>query len=122
MSSENSEILIRALEASGSEREAKLARAILGEVPAQPTAPAAPAAGDPAPAAMPAPVAAPAIPGEVAPAGVPVEVQAHAAAMAASGVPGGEVTREQLKTMDAHQIAALPKAAVAAALAEGGRS
>src|SRR5436190_2909546 len=42
----NSDILIRALEASGSEREAKLARAILGkaEAPAEPTAAERPAA------------------------------------------------------------------------------
>jgi hypothetical protein len=48
MSSENREILIRALEASGSEREAKLARAILGATPAAaaPTAPAAVPAGN----------------------------------------------------------------------------
>jgi hypothetical protein len=50
MSSDNSEILIRALEASGSEREAKLARAILGQpaAPAEPAAPAVPAAAAPA--------------------------------------------------------------------------
>lgn len=35
--------------------------------------------------------------------------------------PGGEVTREQLKTMTANEIAALPQSAVDAALA-GGRS
>jgi hypothetical protein len=54
---------------------------------------------------------------------VPPQVQAHAAEMAASGiVPGGEVTREQLRSMTAHQIAALPPDVVNAALAEGGRS
>ena len=57
--SDRSDILIRALEASGSEREAKLARAILGksEAPAEPTAAETPAASAaqprPAPGATP---------------------------------------------------------------------
>jgi hypothetical protein len=53
-------ILIRALEASGSEREAQLARAILGDPAATPAAPAeATAAAEiPAAATVPAPVAA----------------------------------------------------------------
>lgn len=62
--------------------------------------------------------AAPQIPGEVAPAGLPVQVQEKAAELAASGiVPGGEVTREQLKRMTAHEIAALPQDVVNAAMA-----
>jgi hypothetical protein len=65
MSDSNTEILIRALEASGSEREAKLARAILGAAPAQPTAPEAPpAAVDPAPPAVPAEAGTPPPPGK----------------------------------------------------------
>ncbi len=48
--SDNSEILIRALEASGSQREADLARAILA-APAQPVAPAPDATAPAAPAA-----------------------------------------------------------------------
>ncbi len=53
MSDEKTAILIRALEASGSEREAKLARAILGAAAEAPAAPEIPAA-----ATVPAPVAA----------------------------------------------------------------
>jgi hypothetical protein len=62
MSDSNTEILIRALEASGSEREAKLARAILGAAPAQPTAPEAPPAA--APPAVPAEAGPPRPPGK----------------------------------------------------------
>ena len=51
MSDEKTAILIRALEASGSDREAQLARAILGDPGAQTPAADAPAA--PAPAAAP---------------------------------------------------------------------
>src|SRR2546423_1148245 len=56
MSDEKTQILIRALEASGSEREAKLARAILGETPAaaREATPAAPAAPAPETTATPA--------------------------------------------------------------------
>ncbi len=51
--SDKSEILIRALEASGSEREAKLARAILGDPAASAGDPAVSAATPATPAAVP---------------------------------------------------------------------
>ena|SRR5664279_5389962 len=105
MSSENSEILIRALEASGSEREAKLARAILGEAPAaQPAvasvAPVTPAVGAPT-SEVPA---------------LPAEVQVLAAA--STGPPSG-LTRADLRTMSAQTIAKLPRKDVDEALRGG---
>jgi len=107
MSSENSEILIRALEASGSEREAKLARAILGEAPVA-SAPAAAAAAAPAP-------------GVADVSALPPAAQALAAELAArtpaGHPPGGELTRDDLKSMTAGQIAKLDPALVNAALA-----
>jgi len=62
MSDEKTAILIRALEASGSEREAQLARAILGDPAAAPAAPAAVVPAVPAEVAAPAAPAAPEIP------------------------------------------------------------
>ncbi|MFI5003448.1 MAG: hypothetical protein ACHQE6_00395 [Solirubrobacterales bacterium] len=59
MSDEKTAILIRALEASGSEREAQLARAILGDpaaaAAADPAAPVAPASAAPVAPLVPAP-------------------------------------------------------------------
>jgi hypothetical protein len=68
MSTDKNAILIRALEASGSEREANLARAILGDpaVPASDPAPVTPAAPEAAPAAAPDIPAAPMVPAPVA--------------------------------------------------------
>jgi hypothetical protein len=73
-------ILIRALEASGSEREAQLARAILGD-------PAAGAPETPA-AAAPDPAAAPPAAGAPAPAGLPTQVAQLGGELAAGTTPG----------------------------------
>ena len=103
MSSENSEILIRALEASGSEREAKLARAILGEAA-------------PAPAAAPVAPVTPAVGAPTSEVALPAEVAALAAA--STGPPSG-LTAADLRTMTANQIAKLDPKDVNRAL-EGG--
>jgi hypothetical protein len=95
MSSDNSEILIRALEASGSEREANLARAILGN-------PAAPAADPAEPAAAPAPAGVPGTTPGTPPGGLPEgimtaeEIAAYEAAGGSKGLP----YREQVKAVE----------------------
>jgi hypothetical protein len=88
------------LEASGSEREAKLARAILGEAHA-------PAPVEPAPAAPVIPTAAV----------LPADVAALAAEQ--TGPPSG-LTRADLRTMTASEIAALPRKDVDGAMRGGG--
>lgn len=81
MTDEKTQILIRALEASGSEREAQLARAILGN-PATAQADAAPAES----------------PGQA----YARAQQEQAAAQAGEQVPAGLMTREELAEYEAH--------------------
>ena len=86
--SDNAAILIRALEASGSDREAALARAILGD-PAE-----VPAAGDvPAAVAEARPEIGQALPESVAPSGE-----------RAPASHGGQLTRADVSAMSADEI------------------